>query len=236
MNRLLPAAFVLLSAAVFAVAQQSANKQNVRPHSATEAPAQVTEVNKDPVQYAWEFTQPEFLINHILIEHDANGRGRITFSNRNDETPVVEPFELSSVAAARISSLWSALNFLESKENYQSDRQYPHLGTMRLKMERDGVKRTSEFNWTNHPVATQLVAEYRRASDQALVVFDISVARESHPLATPKLLDRVELLLTRNGLSDPKQLVPLLKDISTDEHLPLISRNHATRLLKKIEK
>jgi uncharacterized protein (UPF0147 family) len=30
-------------------------------------------------------------------------------------------------------------------------------------------------------------------------------------------------------------LVPLLKDISTDEHLPLIARNHALRLLKKIE-
>jgi len=30
--------------------------------------------------------------------------------------------------------------------------------------------------------------------------------------------------------------VPLLKDISTDEHLPLIARNHALRLIKKIEK
>jgi uncharacterized protein (UPF0147 family) len=49
-------------------------------------------------------------------------------------------------------------------------------------------------------------------------------------------MDEFELQMKRNGLSDPKQLVPLLKDISTDEHLPLITRNHALRLIKKIEK
>jgi uncharacterized protein (UPF0147 family) len=49
-------------------------------------------------------------------------------------------------------------------------------------------------------------------------------------------MEEFELQLKRNGLSDPQQLVPLLKDISTDEHVPLIARNHALRLIKKIEK
>jgi uncharacterized protein (UPF0147 family) len=48
-------------------------------------------------------------------------------------------------------------------------------------------------------------------------------------------MDQIELQLKRNGLSDPQQLVPLLNEISTDEHLPLIARNHALRLIKKIE-
>jgi hypothetical protein len=69
-----------------------------------------------------------------------------------------------------------------------------------------------------------------------MLVFDISVARESQPLNAPKLMEQVEGMLKRNGLSDPKQLLPLLKEISTDEHLPLIARNHALRLIKKIEK
>jgi len=30
--------------------------------------------------------------------------------------------------------------------------------------------------------------------------------------------------------------VPLLRDLITDEHVPLIARNHASRLLKRIEK
>jgi hypothetical protein len=46
----------------------------------------------------------------------------------------------------------------------------------------------------------------------------------------------VESFYNRNALSDPKQLVPLLKELRTDEHIPLIARNHADRLLKKIEK
>jgi hypothetical protein len=46
----------------------------------------------------------------------------------------------------------------------------------------------------------------------------------------------MEMLLVRDGLSDPYQLVPLLKELRTDEHIPLIARNHADRILKKIEK
>ena len=67
-------------------------------------------------------------------------------------------------------------------------------------------------------------------------MFDISVARETQPLNGPKLMEQLELLLKRNGLADPRQLIPLLKDIIGDEHLPLIARNHAARLIKKIEK
>jgi hypothetical protein len=107
---------------------------------------------------------------------------------------------------------------------------------MRLKMERDTRQRTAEFNWTNNKDAFSLANEYRRIADQAILIFDISVAREVQPLNTPKLMEEFELQLKRNGLSDPGQLVPLLKDISTDEHLPLITRNHALRLIKKIEK
>ena len=44
----------------------------------------------------------------------------------------------------------------------------------------------------------------------------------------------MESYIKRNGLSDPEQLLPLLKDLSTDEHVPLIARNHALRLIKKI--
>ena len=78
--------------------------------------------------------------------------------------------------------------------------------------------------------------QLERIADQAIWIFDIAVARESQPLNAPKLMEEFELQLKRNGLSDPVQLVPLLEEISTDEHLPLIARNHALRLLKKINK
>ncbi len=237
--RLLPAAFVVLSAAVFGVAQQpSGSKQNARPEVTAPAspPASPGENEKSSARYVYEFTQPQFYVRHITLEHDANGRGRITFERLNEEIPITEPLELSQAALSRISALWQALGFLDSQENYQSERQYPHLGTMRLGMEQESRKRTAEFNWTHNKDAFALVDEYRRAADQAILVFEISVARESQPLNGPKLMEQVESMLKRNALSDPQQLVPLLKDISTDEHLPLIARNHALRLIKKIEK
>ncbi len=129
-----------------------------------------------------------------------------------------------------------ALRFLESQENYQAEKQFPHLGTMRIGMAQGARKRTAEFNWSNNASASALVTEYRRVADQAIFVFDISVARENQPLNAPKLMEYLESAMKRNWLSDPQQLIPLLKEISTDDHLPLIARNHALRLLKKLEK
>jgi len=234
----LPATFVVLSAAVFGAAQDSSViKRNARPEAAPAAtPAPLKKVEIDPARFSYEFTQPEFYVRHILIEHDGTGHGVIKFQLLHDEVAYEEPLELSAAAWARIAALWQSLRFLDSDENYQSDKQFAHLGTMRLKMERDSRKRTAEFNWTNNKDAFSLANEYRRAADQAILVFNISVARESQPLNTPKLMEEFELQMKRNGLSDPQQLVPLLKDISTDEHVPLIARNHALRLIKKIEK
>ncbi len=235
-TQLLPAAFVVLIAAAFAFAQDpSGNKHNTRPEVVAPSTTASSE-KRVPTLYSYEFTQPEFVVRRILIEHDADGRGRISFEKKNEESPVSEPIEMSPATISRIQELWETLRFLESSESYQSDRQYPHLGTMRLKMVQGTRNRTAEFNWTNHKQASSLASEYRRVGDQAMLVFDISVSRESQPLNAPKLMEQMEILLKRNGLSDPKQLLPLLREISTDEHLPLIARNHALRLIRRIDK
>jgi len=239
------AAFIVLSAVFLVTTPRLAaqTKTNERQPEATPArptapAAQRREDSKklpDTTRYSYEFTQPEFYVRHILVEHDATGRGKIIFERKNEETVIEEPIELSMGTLGRVLGGWTELRFLESTENYQADKQFPHMGTMRLKMERDTLKRIAEFNWTNNKVASLLANEYRRVADQAILIFDISVARETQPLATPKLLDEFEMQMKRNALSDPKQLVPLLQDISTDEHLPLIARNHAVRLIKQLE-
>ena len=236
---MLPAAFLILSAAVFVVAQQSSgSKQNARPAQPAVVPTVTPQKHevRTPAQFSYEFTQPQFYIRHIVIRHDESGRGEITFDRINEETPYTEPLELSAAATERVLSLWQSLRFLDSDDNYQSPRAYPHLGTMRLRMEQDTRKRSVEFNWTINKDAFSLVNEYRRAADQAILVFDLSIAQENQPLNSPKLMDQMENMLKRNALSDPQQLVPLLKELTGDEHLPLITRNHAARLLKQIQK
>ena len=249
-RRFLPAALVILSAAIFAFGfpatrlqankkqttdSSPASKRNVRPDQPAPESTDNEPVTND-IRYSYEFTQPKFYIRHIVIEHDSAGQGTINFEKLGEDSPVVEPIRLSASALGRVTSLWQALRFLESDTNYQSSQQFPHLGTMRLRMEEGTRKRVAEFNWTHNESAAALVAEYRRVADQAILVFDISVARENQPLNAPKLMDEMESLLKRGGLSDATQLVPLLNEITTDEHLPLIARNHAKRLLKQIEK
>ena len=233
----LPAALMVLSAAISICAQdQSSGKHNARPQQAAAAPSAVGEAKTEAVKYTYEFSQPKFVVNHIVLEHDANGRGTVTFERMNEATPVVEPLELSSTALERIQASWQALHFLESETDYQADKQFPHLGTMRIGMQRGDRKRVAEFNWTNNSNASTLVNEYRKAADQAILIFDISVARENQPLSVPKLMEAMESMMKREALSDPRQLVKLLQDLSTDEHVPLIARNHAQRLIKKIQK
>jgi hypothetical protein len=225
----------MLGAAICAGAQNSPAKHNTR-EQVSKPPVAVKEALADDAKYFYEFKQPEFLTSHIVIEHDAAGRGQIIFERKNGVEAITEPLELSEGARTRILNLWNALRFLDSETNYQTEKQFPHMGTMRLRMTKGTRQRTAEFNWTHDPEAKALVEEYRRAANQALLVFDISVARESQPLDSPKLLGLLDKYLARNEISDPQQLVPLLRELNTDERLPLITRNHAGRILKKLEK
>lgn len=171
-----------------------------------------------------------------MVEHDALGRGKITFQRKGEETPIVEPVELSVAALGRVLGLWTELRFLDSNENYQAAKQFPHLGTYRIRMDDGKRQRSAEFNWSGNRTAWALITEYRRLADQIILIFDVKLAREIQPLNTPQLMNQLEIMLTRGELSDPQQLVPLLTELRTDEHIPLIARNHADRLLKKIEK
>ena len=228
-------AAAVLTSAAFA---QDSTKRNDRPQQKASPTPAKDENQKQPdgTKYSYEFTQKDFLISHIVIEHDSVGRGTISFEQKNENTPIVEPIEVSSMAQGRIFGLWHDLKFLDSDENYQAAKNFAHLGTYRLGMDDGKRKRTAEFNWSDNKIAWNLAGEYRRLADQAILVFNIKIAREMQPLNAPQLMNEMDTLITRNGLSDPSQLVPLLTELSTDEHIPLIARNHAGRILKKLEK
>ena len=78
--------------------------------------------------------------------------------------------------------------------------------------------------------------EYRRISNQYVWQYDVAISRENQPLNAPSLMDELDSLLRRNEISDPPQMLPMLKELSNDERIPLIARNHAKRLVERIEK
>jgi hypothetical protein len=187
--------------------------------------------------YFYEFTQPAFVINRLTIEHDDTGKGIVTFTKRDMEEAFTDPIQLSPVTMQKLKSGWEALNFLDSTENYQSaERQYAHLGSMKLRLRRDKRERLAEFNWSENKDAKALVDEYRNLGQQFVWIFDITVARQNQPLESPKLMESFESMLRRKEISDPQEMVPFLTGLSEDERIPLMARNHATRLIKQIEK
>ncbi|HJQ31498.1 MAG TPA: hypothetical protein VJ866_04950 [Pyrinomonadaceae bacterium] len=219
-------------------------KVSTRPEDASgqeDVPASVkagapAKADPNAVRYSYEFKQPDFYVYFIHIEHDDKGRGQMRFERRSDTEQITEPFELSPAALARIRAKWEALGFLESQVNYQGERTYPSQGQTKLSVRRGGKEKTTEFNYSQNSDAQGLAEEYRKASEQALFVFDLNVALESQPLETPKIINRLESLIGRNYLSDPQQLVPLLRQLTEDERVPLVGRNQTARILKKLEK
>lgn len=217
-----------------------AGKKNHRDASAqNENPKTNNDVQKaaPKMPYGYEFSQPDFIVNHVVIEHDENGKGTITFEKRQLGEPITDPIQIAPVSLDRIKKLWSELNFLDSTETYQSAKyDYPHLGKMKLRMESDGKKREVELNWTENKTAESLTKEYKRLTEHYIWLFDINLARENQPLEAPKLMDKLESLIKRGELYDVALLLPILRETKDDERIPLIARNHAERIIKTIEK
>lgn len=209
-------------------------ERRTEPPSAPQSPS-TPGVADTPVSYSYEFTQSNFQTSHVLIEHDWNGVGKITFERKNSD-PIIDPLDLSKTTIERLRTLWKALNFLDSTLSYQTEKQYPHLGTMRLQMKQETRDRTAEFNWTTDRDAFALVTEYKRIANQAIFIFDITLARENQPLDAPKLMEQFDAYLRRGEIADAQQLIPLFRELTTDERIPLMARNHAARILKKMEK
>lgn len=225
------------------VDENSQSEENIKPepgkkNSKTEtskSPGSPKQSKLNPV-YFYEFSQPEFTISKIYIEHDESGKGTIRFMKKFYDEEISDPIALSADALERVKTLWQDLNFLDSDENYQYEKDYSHLGNLKFTMKKDGRERTAGFNWTTHPAAKALADEYRKIGNQYIWMFDINLSRENQPLESAKIMDALDSQIRRNEIADPVQLIPFLKQLSDDERIPLISRNHATRIVKAIEK
>jgi hypothetical protein len=186
--------------------------------------------------YFYEFSRPGFVVEKVLIDHDESGKGTIRFMKMYYDEEISDPLALSPATAESLKMLWQNLNFLDSVENYQYEKDYSHLGNLKFTMKKDGRERTAEFNWTTNADAKALADEYRKIGNQYLWMFDMNLSRENQPLESAKIINSLESQIQRNEIADPEQMLPYLKDLGNDERIPLLSRNHAKRIVSEIEK
>jgi hypothetical protein len=220
-------------------------KKNERPNIPSNSSENAnTSAKSDPAEgkstatpvYFYEFTNPAFVISQLRIEFDENGTGQISFMKKNYDELITDPIQLSNSSLTKIKDAFEALRFLESDENYQYEKDYSHLGNIKIKVKKEGRERETKFNYTSNLKAKALADEFRKIGQQFVWIFDINVARENQPLESPKLIDALDSMVRRNEVSDASQMIPFLKKLSDDERIPLISRNHTAKLIKQIEK
>lgn len=218
----------------------AAGKKNERPAASNGLPAGEKVGPVSPTQskpaYSYEFSRPEFLVSYVLIEHDEAGNGKISFKKKGLDEPESDPMTLSPASLERINAAFKALNFLDSSENYQYSKDYTHLGNVSITYRKDGKERTAKFNWTDNVDAKAIYDEYRKIGYQYVWQFDMEIARQNQPLQAPSLMDELDSLIRRNEIADATQMIPLLEQLSNDERIPLIARNHATKLVQTIRK
>lgn len=213
-------------------------KKNERePDSKTNSREAVTNKTQTykPV-YVYTFDRPGFVYSNLKVEHDETGKGRIWFKKDSFEEPLDDPIELSAATMEKLNGAFTALNFLDSTEDYQYSRDFSNMGNVTITLNRDGKTRTAKYNWTDNKHAKALMDTYRAIANEYTWKFEFTLARENQPLFTPGLIDTLDAYLGRNEIADPPHLLPFLTGLSNDERLPLIARNHVRKIIEKIEK
>ncbi len=211
---------------------EKSTKRNERPTGAINGTTAQTYL---PV-YFYEFTRPGFLYSQILIEHDGAGKGKVSFLKDGYEEMITDPIQLTPVTLKALTDAFTSLNFLDTAENYQTERDHANMGSVSITVKKNGRERTAKYNWTENKQAKFLMDEYRRIGNEYTWKFEIGVVRQNQPLQAPGLMTTLDNYIRQNEISDPPHIVPLLTELSTDERLPLIARSHAERLVKQIEK
>ncbi|MBV9240524.1 MAG: hypothetical protein JO314_00820 [Acidobacteria bacterium] len=212
-------------------------KKNGRPADDSTTNSVATASTKYKPVYVYTFERPGFEYSSIRIEHDEDGRGRIWFKRDKETETYDDPLELSPATLTAVRKAFADLNFLDSTETYQySAHDYSNMGNLTITLNRGGRTRTAKFNWTEVKPAKLLMDTYRAVGNEAIWKFEMTLARENQPLLTPGLADAIDDLIRRGDISDPPHILPYITDLSNDERLPLIARNHFKRLVGQITK
>ena len=209
-------------------------KKNGRPNE-PKTDATITKIYT-PV-YVYTFDRPGFQYSNIRIEHDEDGRGRIWFKPDKEDQAFDDPLELSPGTLTVLKNAFTELNFVDSTEDYQfPGHDFSNMGNLTITLKRGGKTRTVKYNWTENKAAKVLMDTYRGITDEATWKFEMTSARQNQPLLTPGLADSIDDMAKRGEIPDPPHLIPYLRELALDERLPLIARNHITRVADRIEK
>jgi hypothetical protein len=188
------------------------------------------------ISLKYRFENPRFYVSVIEIELDGSGAGQLRFKRGESEEMLDRKLKLMPRTLSRMMELIERLGFLNSSEDYQSKKDFSHLGWITISVQRGDRGRTARFNYTGNPLMAELSEIFRAVATQEMDLFDLELAQQHQPLDTPRLLELIEGDLKLERVAEPERLLPALWDIANDDTMPLIARNRARSIASRIEK
>ncbi|MFZ4986282.1 MAG: hypothetical protein ACOYLF_12545 [Blastocatellia bacterium] len=184
--------------------------------------------------YRYFFENERFTTPYQEVVVDGEGRGHYRFKKKDMDEMTIS-FQVSPRVLTEIRSNLDRLSFLGSSEDYQHRKDFSHLGTMTLTVQAGDRRREIRFNYTDNEMVNDLVRIFRGLTVQENRIFEIDLVRSTDPISMPAQLRLLEGELKSRNIADARRFSQILKELTRDESVPLIARNHADRLLRLIE-
>jgi hypothetical protein len=186
--------------------------------------------------FKFKFENSRFYIPLIEIDIAADGSGELRFRRGEADEIIERRLKLLPATLARINQLIARVRFLDSHEDYQSEKDFSHLGWVTITARQSERERTVRFNYTKNQDVSEIAEIFRAIANQEIALFDIELAQRYQPLSIPQLLDALESDLHFQRVAEPTKLLATLRELSSDDTLPLIARNKAKQIAEQIEK
>jgi hypothetical protein len=191
---------------------------------------------KSGMAFTYRFENTRFYIPVIDLQINADRGSKLSFKQGESDDTIDQAFTLAPETMDKLLDLITRSKFMESNEDYQSKKDFSHLGWITITATEGQRRRTIKFNYSQNKDVANLADIFRAIATQWIDIFHVKVAVEHQPLDLPAQLDALENDLQLERLAEPEQVARILRDISQDDTLPLIARNHADRIISAIHK
>lgn len=186
--------------------------------------------------FSYQFDGPRFYVPLMEIDLAPDGTGELRF--RRGESDEILKIELKLLPATieRIRELYGETNFLNSNEEYQNKKDFSHLGWTTLSAKEGERERKARFNYTTNLQIDELARIFRGIATQEMFLFDITTMAQYQPLDLPRQLEALESSLRLEQIAEPERILAAMRELNSNDALPLIARNKASRIISDLEK
>ena len=186
--------------------------------------------------FNYKFENKRFYVPIMEIDLAADGSGEVRFQRGESDDVLDHKFKLLPATMARIRQLFEATRFLDSKDEYQAEKDFSHLGWVTLSARQGERERRARFNYTQNADIKELADILRGIAQEEMHLFDIEVSEQFQPLNLPRLIDVIENDLKLGRITEPERLLAKLQEVAGNPTQPLIATNKAKQLVSDIKK